>query len=95
MNNRQEGKAAKKASGPKGSYAKCFGSSDSANTYSLIPEVTYVFFSPPIKIIKEKTTKKTHHQKQSEISHKMEDETPSVSYHSNLTLHPSGLSHLH
>lgn len=58
MNNRQEGKAAKKASGPKGSYAKCFGSSDSANTYSLIPEVTYVFFFPPIKIIKEKTTKK-------------------------------------
>lgn len=58
MNNRQEGKAAKKASGPKGSYAKCFGSSDSANTFSLIPEVTYVFFSPPIKIIKEKTTKK-------------------------------------
>lgn len=43
-----------------------------------------------------KNNEKTHHQKESEISHRMEDETPSVSYHSNLTLqHPSGLSHLH
>lgn len=45
---------------------------------------------------KKKNNEKTHHQKESEISHRMEDETPSVSYHSNLTLqHPSGLSHLH
>lgn len=52
-------------------------------------------FFPPDKNNKGKNNEKTHHQKQSEISHKMEDETPSVSYHSNLTLHPSGLSHLH
>lgn len=53
------------------------------------------FFFSPNKNNKGKNNEKTHHQKQSEISHKMEDETPSVSYQSNLTLHPSGLSHLH
>lgn len=96
MNNRQEGKAPKKASGPEGSMQNASVALILQITYSLIPKVTYVYYFYWGKKKKKKNNEKTHHQKESEISHRMEDETPSVSYHSNLTLqHPSGLSHLH
>lgn len=77
VNNRYEGKAPKKESNSKGSNVKCFSSSHPEKRTVLYQKLhTFIIFLAKTK----------NKENQSKISHEMEDETHSVSYHSDLTL---------